>query len=154
MKRHLAFIILLFTMTIAYTQSYDNFVFTLGTSYVEDKVTPTSSSGTMFGLDYMFQNNFSGGVKFFTINPANFMAVNISYRTKQDVIFSVYTGADANKDTIFGMGLGYDFFVNKNSTFTSLGLYMDWIGGAPTTSSFNIEDGGVFMIGLRAGMGK
>ena len=147
-------LILLFVFlfgTALFAQSFDNFAFSLGTSYADDKVANTHYSGTMVALDYNFSGNFVGGVKFFTL-PTDFTAVNISYRTGDNVTFSVYTGADTASGTLFGLGLGYDFFVSKSSTYTSLGLYMDWIAG-DTGSAYDLSSGGVLLIGLRAGMG-
>ena len=150
MKRILLFIFFFITVSLG-AESYNNFSFSLGTSYADDKVANTTYSGTMIGLDYMFSRNFIGGVKFFTL-PTDFTVMNIGFRTNQDIVFSVYTGADTASSALFGIGIGYDFFVKKSSTFTSLGLYMDWIAGE-VGSAYDITSQGVLLIGLRAGMG-
>ncbi len=152
MKRFLSLAFICISSLAVYAEGFDNFAFTLGTCYADDKVAAAHYSGTMVGLDYSFPGNFVGGVKFFSL-PTDFMAVNVSYRTSQDITFSVYTGADTTSGTLFGLGLGYDFFVNNSSTFTSLGLYMDWMAG-DAASAYDLTSGGVFLIGLRAGMGK
>ncbi len=155
--KKIALILLLVCLAVgtvaAETPKY--FSINLGGMYSYDMPTDKSGVSTPFGLQFQVNEMFSAGFAFFT----NAQLVNVSISPIKNSFISFYTGKyDANGvaggDVGFGVGAGYDFATNNSKMFSSLGIYMDWLANNDAAGSAgSIEDGGVFMIGLKAKLG-
>ncbi|MDC7223875.1 MAG: hypothetical protein PQJ60_09055, partial [Spirochaetales bacterium] len=102
-----------------------------------------------FGVQFQFDDNFSAGFSF----ASDRSLLNVSLSPMDDVTVSMYTG-DVNSELGFGLGVGYDFLVKKSTIFSAMGVYLDWLAnGTATADDYDIENGGVFCVGLKAKFG-
>ncbi len=125
------------------------FAFNVGGMYRYDFPADNSDSAVPFGAQFQMNDTFSAGFTFFT----NTQLLNVTVSPMDNMYISVYSGSYLNKPG-FGLGLGYDFLVNKSAMFSAMGIYLDWMannGAAGAAGS--VEDGGALMIGLKAKFG-
>lgn len=146
------FVVLLFLtipLMAASTESADYFSFSMGAGGGYDFVTDSVSGGIAFGLDYQFNDQFSGGFKFFQYGT-DVTAVNITMYPVDSLSVSLYTGSDGT-DVVFGVGAGYDFFTKKDGLFSSMGVFIDWMAGV--AGAYNVADGGLLTFGMKTKFG-
>ncbi len=144
-------IFVLLTAGIAMAQTPQFFTFSVGGMYGYDFATNADRPVTPFGAQFQMNDKFSAGFSFEA--TSNMRLLNVAVSPLEKTYISVYSGQWAGA-VAFGAGLGYDFLVNKNAMFSSMGIYMDWLANnrAPGLLG-SVEDGGTFMIGLKAKFG-
>lgn len=153
MTKKLLLVIVLFIigLTGVFADSADYFTFTMGAGAGYDFVADDAVTEMVFGVDYIFNDMFTGGFKFFTLGANSVTAMNFSVEVIENATVSLYSGVDSGTDIVFGLGFGYDFLTKKDTVFSSMGLYIDWIAG--NGGFFDIMDGGSFLMGVRAKFG-
>lgn len=137
----------------AFGASPDYFTFTMGAGGGYDITGGEISAGTVFGVDYSFNDQFTGGFKFFKYSAGDVAAVNITIHPAESLSVSVYSGTDtaAVPNVIFGAGVGFDFFSKKDGLFTSLGVFVDWLAGSG--GNYAVTSGGSLAFGLKTQFG-
>ncbi len=136
----------------AFAEGPDHFSFTLGAGAGYDMIADTIDATQVYGVDYNFNNTFSGGFKFFDIGGTSVAAVNVAVSPVDNAYISLFTGAEtAGPIVAFGAGLEYDFFTKKDGLFTGMGVFVDWL--ATNGGVFNVSDGGVVTFGLKTKIG-
>ncbi len=140
----------------AVTPQYFAFEIGTGAAYDVDSGDILTSNG--MGFTYSFSDTFKGGFNFIEIDGNSIDTINISIIPMDNVTLTMYSGQisdGATSNLGFGIGLGYDFFTNNKSLFTSLGLYIDWYASGSTVAAdpYRIENGGVITMGLKTRIG-
>jgi hypothetical protein len=147
---------------IAITPQFFAFEIGNGAAYDIDSGDVVTSNG--MGFTYSFSNDFKGGFNFVEINSVSIDTINISIVPMENVTLSMYSGQITGINSVtsvetknlgFGIGLGYDFFTNNKSLFTSLGMYLDWYASGSTVDGdpYALNNGGVISMGLKTRIG-
>lgn len=146
----------------AITPQFFAFEIGSGAAYDVDSGDIVTSNG--MGFTYSFSNDFKGGFNFVEINGVSVDTINITIVPMEKVTLSMYSGQITGINSVttletknlgFGIGLGYDFFTNNKSLFTSLGLYLDWFASGSTVDGdpYALDKGGVVTMGLKTRIG-
>ncbi len=144
----LLFVALAAAGTFAVTPEYFTFeIGAMGTYTVSDG---SVDSINPFGIQFTFDDTFSAG---FSFAGGIMSLMNITATPMENVNFSMFTG-DVNGELGFGAGIGYDFLTKKSALFTKMGLYLNWlVNGNTVADAYDIDNGGVLALGLKAGFG-
>jgi hypothetical protein len=152
MKKGLIILLLIAAPVVSLlAESADYFTFTVGTGGGYDMVGSAITAGIVFGVDYNFDKEFTGGFKFFKLGAGDVTVINISMHPSEALSVSLYSGVDDASLLTFGAGVGYDFFSKKGGLFSSMGVFADWLAG--DGGSFDVASGGTFVFGLRSKFG-
>lgn len=151
-------LLVLISVSGAFAVTPDYFAFELGSGAAIDTESGDVVTAKTVGFSYSFNDSFRGGFSFKDINGVDVNTINISIVPAENATLTMYTGQitdTVDTQLAFGVGLGYDFFTNTKTFFTSLGVYLDWFAsnGVSGTNEFTIEDGGVISIGLKTKIG-
>ena len=138
-----------------FAEGPDYFSFTLGAGGAYNVATGAIESTQIYGVDYNFDDTFSGGFKFYDLGGVNYSVVNLAVSPLENAYISLYTGAElpaaAAPVVSFGAGLEYDFFTRNDSLFTAMGVYADWL--ASNGGAHDLAAGGIFTVGLKTKIG-
>ncbi len=154
MKKAALFLILICMVAgIAAAETPKYFSFNIGGMYVYDMASETSTVAKPFGLQFQMNETFSAGFIFFQ----DAQLVNVTISPINNTYLSFYTGKfnpNATGAVGFGAGIGYDFASTKNTMFSAIGIYLDWLANNDSSGNKgSIEDGGCLMVGLKAKLG-
>lgn len=154
MKKFLLILLVLMAPAVAsFAETADYFTFTFGAGGGYDLVADDVVANIVYGVDYQFDSQFSGGFKFYDINAVSVAVMNITMSPKDNLYVSLYTGSEpVLGKMVFGAGIGYDFFTKNEGLFSSMGVFLDWFAG-DSTGTYNIKDGGTFLIGMKSKFG-
>jgi len=144
------------SVVVAVAETPQYFAFELGSGAAYDVSNGDVVTSNSMGFTYTFSESFKGGFSFVEINGVSIDTINISIVPAENTTLSMYTGSITGAGAAelgFGVGLGYDFFTNTKSLFTSLGLYLDWYASGDAAGTFPIADGGVISMGLKTRIG-
>ena len=150
-KLFLVTVLLIVGLIGLYAESADYFTFTVGAGAGYDLVADDITTELIFGVDYIFNEMFTGGFKFLQLATTDVTAMNFSAEIIDNAAVSIYTGVDSGSNLAFGLGFSYDFLTRKDVIFSSMGLYIDWLAG--DGGSLAIADGGVILMGFRTKFG-
>lgn len=152
MKRLLFLVLmgLLLATGFLMAENPEYFTVSVGAGGAYDLVADTAAACSSFGMDYYFNQHFSGGFKFVEVNANNLTLVNITAMPINQAFISLFTGSDG-ANIVFGVGVEYDFFVKKNVLFSGMGLFINWYAG--DGAAFSLSDGGVLTLGLTTKLG-
>ena len=151
MKKIIFLLILVSIFAIGiFAETADYFTFTIGSGGGYDLVGAAVVAHTVFGVDYAFNETFSGGFKFFDIAAVTGQAVNISVFPADKMRLSVYTG-DLGGNIALGLGFAYDIFSKKDALFANMSVNLDWF--ASDGGAYDLASGGVILFGLRTQVG-
>ncbi|QEN03940.1 hypothetical protein EW093_04235 [Thiospirochaeta perfilievii] len=148
------------SVVVAVAETPQFFAFELGSGAAYNVDTGEVVTSNSMGFTYTFSEAFKGGFSFTEIDGISIDTINISIVPAENATLTMYTGSittpaagavPAATELGFGVGLGYDFFTNTKSIFTSLGLYLDWF--ASNGGSYDIANGGVISMGLKTKIG-
>jgi hypothetical protein len=154
MKKVVVLLILLSIVAVGvFAEEADYFTFTMGSGGGYDINGSNVIGGTVFGVDYTFNDAFTGGFKYFNIDGNNVQVINITMVTTDKLTLSVYSGTDIAVDPTVGIGVGYEIFSKKDALFSKLSVNIDWFATTPAASAFDIANGGVILFGLRTQVG-
>jgi hypothetical protein len=137
----------------AFAQKADYFTFTVGSGAGYNINTQVVSSETLFGIDYTFNDSFTGGFKFRNISGTNLNVMNITVIPMDKLGISLYTGAIPAGSPAFGLGVNYDIFAKKSALFAKMAIYLDWLATSTAGSPFDVAKGGVVLFGLKTQVG-
>ena len=138
----------------AFAQKADYFTFTVGSGAGYNINTQVVSSETLFGIDYTFNDSFTGGFKFRNISGTNLDVMNITVIPMDKLGISLYTGATTTVvSPAFGLGVNYDIFAKKSGLFAKMAIYLDWLATSTAGSPFDVAKGGVVLFGLKTQVG-
>ena len=150
----LILIVALFAASGLFAAGPDYFAFEIGAGGGFDVNTGDVVAGNSMGFYYSFNDTFSGGFSFNTVDGNDVDMVTISVSPIENLYISMDTGQIDDGVTTalgFGAGFGYDFFAKKSGLFTSLGLYFNWFAG--NAGVYDIANGGVMAFGLKTRVG-
>ncbi len=140
-------------------ESADYLTFTVGAGFASDITGTTSDTmaSNVFGVDYNFNDTFTGGFKYMTMSNSAagvaFSVMNFTMVPKENVSVSLYTGSESvGAGAAFGLGVAYDFFTKKEGLFSSMGVYVDWLASSAAGVGA-MEDGGIIAMGLKTKVG-
>lgn len=152
MKKFAVILLLVGLVTAGLSAENADYVsFEIGSMPTYDLASKDVSIINSFGLQFQFNDVFSAGFRF--LSPNSIQLLHLSVFPVENLSIALYTGSISN-EVGFGLGVGYDFLSKKDSLFYSLGLYLDWLASnTAKDSSYSIENGGAFSIGLKVKMG-
>ncbi|MCA1950472.1 MAG: hypothetical protein LDL24_07855 [Treponema sp.] len=137
----------------AFAQKADYFTFTVGSGAGYNINTQVVISESLFGIDYTFNDSFTGGFKFRNISGTNLNVMNITVIPVDKLGITLYTGAIPGGSPAFGLGVNYDIFAKKSGLFAKVALYFDWLASSTAGSPFDIAKGGVVLFGIKTQVG-
>ncbi len=133
--------------------SPDYFTFGVGAMPYYDLATEAIDVMIPFGVQFYFNDMFSAGFSFADFGTNDIAFVNIGVMPADNVKAAFYVG-DMDGDLGFGLGVGYDFFTKKETFFSSMGLYIDWLASNAAKDTLgSIRNGGVLSMGLKTSFG-
>ncbi len=153
MKKVIAVMVFFVVLTVGvFAEKADYFTFTMGAGSGYDITGSAVVAGTVFGIDYTFNDAFTGGFKYYAVAGNNLQLINMSVAPADKMALSLYSGA-LGASAAFGVGFGYDIFTKKSALFSNLSINVDWLATATAASPYDIASGGVVLFGLRTQVG-
>ncbi len=153
MKKILVLMVLFALLTVGvFAEKADYFAFTMGSGSGYNVTGSAITAGTVFGVDYTFNDSFSGGFKFYKVGGNSLQLINMSVIPSEKLNLSIYSGV-LGGGAAFGIGVAYDIFSKKDALFSNLSINIDWLATATAGSTYDVATGGVILFGLRTQMG-
>ncbi len=153
MRKVIVVMVLLLVLTAgAFAEKADYFTFTMGAGSGYNITGSAVVAGTVFGVDYAFNDTFTGGFKYYKVAANTLQLINMSVAPADKLNLSLYSGV-LGPASAFGVGVAYDIFTKKSALFSKLSINIDWLATATAGSPYDIASGGVILFGLRTEVG-
>lgn len=153
MKKVLVLVLLLaVAVGGVFAEKADYFTFTMGAGSGYNITGSAVTAGTVFGVDYTFNDTFTGGFKFYDVAGNNLQLINMTVTPADKMNLSLYSGV-LGADAAFGVGFGYDIFTKKSALFSKLSINVDWLATSGAVGTYDVANGGVILFGLRTQVG-
>ncbi len=106
------------------------------------------------GISYNFNSGITAGFSVISLGESNLSTLEIGVKVAKGAHITALTGSDG-ENLAFGFGLGYDFLKDEDMLFSSVGVYLDYIATNEdkNSSTLSVENGGLFLIGLKTSLG-